>query len=135
MRNAIPVVAALLVSCLSATAAWAQPASGPRTADVASPEAIVAALYDVISGPAGQTRDWDRFKRLFAADARLVPAAPRKDGSAPVALTPDGYVQRTNDVFLKSGFFEREACRNPDASRRRRGRSSTAAPRARPGQP
>ena len=37
-------------------------------ADVKSMDAILAALYDVISGPAGKKRDWDREKgRLMRA--------------------------------------------------------------------
>jgi hypothetical protein len=82
-----------------------------RAADVASPDAIVAALYDVISGPAGQARDWDRFRNLFAPGARLIPAAPRKDGSAPPSLSPEDYVARASASFAKAGFFEREAAR------------------------
>ena len=41
--------------------------------DVASVDAIVAAVYDVISGPAGEARDWDRFRSLFLPGARLIP--------------------------------------------------------------
>jgi hypothetical protein len=104
----------LFVAGWMAPAALGQPATGPRAADTASPEAIVAALYDVISGPAGQARDWDRFRGLFAPGARLVPAAPRKDGAAPVALSPDDYAARANDAFLKAGFFEREVSRKAD---------------------
>ena len=89
MRDLKAAVTALLLAASMAPAAWAQPATGPRAADTASPEAIVAALYDVISGPAGQARDWDRFRGLFAIGARLLPAAPRTDGSAPAALSPD----------------------------------------------
>ena len=40
--------------------------AGCAPADVASVDAIVAALYDVISGPAGAPRDWDRMRSLFA---------------------------------------------------------------------
>ena len=108
-------VIALLVLCAWATpTAWAQPAAGPRAADTSSPDAIVAALYDVISGPAGQARDWDRFRGLFAIGARLLPAAPRTDGSAPAALSPDDYVARANDTLLK-GFFEQEVARREEA--------------------
>jgi hypothetical protein len=96
--------------------ALAAPAAVPdrRAADVASPDAVVAALYDVISGPAGQARDWDRFRNLFAPGARLIPAAPRRDGSAPAALAPDDYVQRAGERFLKDGFFEREIARTAE---------------------
>ena len=114
MRSVMAFLSVLSVAGWMAPAALAQPAPGPRAADTASSEAIVAALYDVISGPAGQARDWDRFRGLFAPGARLVPAAPRKDGSAPVALSPDDYVTRTSDAFVKSGFFEREVSRKVD---------------------
>ena len=48
------------------TAPPSQSAEPPaaKPADVASPDAILAATYDVISGPAGP-RDWDRFNSLF----------------------------------------------------------------------
>ena len=64
-------------------AAQATPAPPPpaKPADVASPDAILAATYDVISGPAAQKRDWDRFRSLFVPGARLIPANPKKTGS------------------------------------------------------
>ena len=52
-----------------------------RPADVATEDAIMAALYDVISGPAGQQRDWDRMRSLFQAGARLIPTFKAQDGS------------------------------------------------------
>ena len=107
MRAVAAVLTVMLLACAAVPAAWAQPATGPRAADTASPEAIIAALYEVISGPAGQARDWDRFRGLFAVGARLLPAAPRTDGSVPAALSPDDYITRANDALLK-GFFEQE---------------------------
>lgn len=88
-----------------------QAAPAPRSVDTASVDAIVAALYDVISGPAGQARDWNRFRSLFVPGARLMPASPRPDGAAPVPLTPDEYVQRASARFIEAGFFEREVAR------------------------
>jgi len=114
MRSVTAVLTVLLLAGVTAPAAWAQPATGPRAADTVSPEAIVAALYDAISGPAGQARDWDRFRGLFAIGARLLPAAPRADGSVPAALSPDDYVTRANDALLK-GFFEQEVARREEA--------------------
>ena len=114
MRFAVAVLTALVAAGLAAPPAWAQPASGPRAADTASPEAIIAALYEVISGPAGQARDWDRFRGLFAVGARLLPAAPRTDGSVPAALSPDDYITRANDALLK-GFFEQEVASRAEA--------------------
>src|SRR5271165_1285216 len=46
--------------------------------DVDTVDHLVASLYDVVSGPAGQ-RDWERFRALFVPDARLawiVPESP-----------------------------------------------------------
>jgi hypothetical protein len=114
MRFTITPLLVLALAVSLSPAAWAQPATGPRAADTVSPEAIVAALYDVISGPAGQARDWDRFRGLFAIGARLLPAAPRTDGSVPAALSPDDYMTRANDALLK-GFFEQEVANRTEA--------------------
>src|SRR4029079_4124077 len=38
----------------------------------AARQAIVKSLYDVISGPAGEQRNWQRFRSLFIAKAQLV---------------------------------------------------------------
>jgi hypothetical protein len=40
--------------------------------DVSSEDAIIKALYDVISGPSTQNRDWDRFRNLFTKEARMI---------------------------------------------------------------
>jgi hypothetical protein len=87
------------------------PAAKP--ADVASPDAILAALYEVISGPAGQARDWDRFRSLYLPGARLVPTGPKKEGAGFFArsMTPDEYVLRATPFLEKEGFYEKEAAR------------------------
>ncbi len=61
------------------------PAPTPSTsvanpADVGSIDAILSAVYDVISGPAGKKRDWDRMRSLFIPGARLIPTGPRPGG-------------------------------------------------------
>jgi hypothetical protein len=84
----------------------------PRPADVASADAIIAALYDVISGPAGQKRDWNRFRSLFIPDGRLIVARGRRDSTSgqilPRVMTPEGYMQLAGAGLEKAGFFERE---------------------------
>jgi hypothetical protein len=62
----------------------------------------------VISGPAGQPRNWNRFRSLFVADARLIPTRHNKTGSgADVAIfTPEQYQERAAPA-LEKGFFER----------------------------
>lgn len=85
------------------------PAAKPE--DVATMDSTVAALYDVISGPAGK-RDWDRFRSLFAPGARLIPTGPRPSGEHGArVLTVEDYVQRAGASFEKEGFFEREVSR------------------------
>lgn len=81
-------------------------------ADVGSMDAIIAAVYDCISGPAGKKRDWDRMRSLFIAGARLIPTSPRPTGGyASRALTVEEYVARASPIFEKQGFYEREVAR------------------------
>lgn len=97
----------------AAAAQAAPPAAKP--ADVATPDALLAAVYNVISGPPGP-RDWDRFNSLFAPGARLIPIGPKKDSSeiGIVSLSPQDYAARAGSYFLKSGFVEREASRKSE---------------------
>ena len=90
------------------TATAPVPASpAARPGDVDTPEHLIAALYDVISGPAGK-RDWNRFRSLFYEGARLMPSGKSALGVAGVrVLTPEDYVSRAQALFDKEGFFER----------------------------
>jgi hypothetical protein len=94
----------------------AKPSVEANPADVKSMDAILAALYDVISGPAGKKRDWDRFRSLFVAGARLIPAAKRPDGVFEArVLDPEGYVIRSAPFLEKQGFYEREIARKVES--------------------
>ncbi len=93
----------------------APPTPAAKPSDVASPDAIMAATYEVISGPATQKRNWDRFHSLFYPDARLVRTAPKKEGGfSATAFTPQGYVDRASLYFEKNSFFEREIARHTE---------------------
>jgi hypothetical protein len=87
------------------------PAAKPD--DVKSPEAILNAVYSVISGGKGQARDWDRMRSLFVPDARLIPAVAASPANGGVAhsdvlmLTVDGYIERSRARLNAAGFFER----------------------------
>ncbi|MDP3378921.1 MAG: hypothetical protein Q8S53_11195, partial [Brevundimonas sp.] len=82
--RASTLAAALILALASPVTVQAQDAA-PATAtapaadpaDVATPEALITAVYDVISGDAGVARDWDRFRSLFHPTARLIPSGPR----------------------------------------------------------
>jgi hypothetical protein len=77
-----------------------------RAEDVRSIEAIIAAVYDVISGPAGP-RDWNRFKSLLLPECRLTPVSHPADAQAVYrTLDAETYIQRAEPAFAKQGFFE-----------------------------
>jgi hypothetical protein len=86
-----------------------------RPADVASIEAIVAAVYDVISGPAGQKRDWDRMRSLFIPGGRLIPVTRSGGESAARVLSVEDYITRTAAILEERGFFEREIASRREA--------------------
>ncbi|GHG88169.1 nuclear transport factor 2 family protein [Comamonas sp. JC664] len=87
-----------------------QTAPAPRPEDVGSVDAIIAALYNVISGPAGQPRDWQRFQSLFYPGAQMIPMRKPKAGPSPVAtpFSPEAYVSSATVAFGKRGFYEKE---------------------------
>lgn len=91
------------------------PAPSARPGDVDSTEHIIAAVYDVISGPPGP-RDWDRFRSLFVPGARLIPTHRDDKGVVSArALTPDEYETRGQAFFSKEGFFENQLASHMDS--------------------
>ena len=70
-------------------------------------EHMIAAVYDVISGPAGP-RDWDRFRSLYYSGARMIPTRRGDKGGPAIAriVSPDDYAKRSQEFFSKEGFFE-----------------------------
>ncbi len=94
----------------------ATPVANPT--DVGSIDAILTAVYDVISGPAGKKRDWDRMRSLFILGARLIPTGPRPGGGyGSRVLTVEDYVTRGNALFEREGFFEKEIARKTESFR------------------
>jgi hypothetical protein len=86
-----------------------------RPADVVSVDSILAAVYDVISGPADQKRDWDRMRSLFIPGARLIPVGPAQDGGFVArVLSAEDYITRSAAAMEKQGFFEREIARRTE---------------------
>jgi hypothetical protein len=76
--------------------------------DVKSVDGIISALYGVISGEPGQSRDWDRFKNLFKPESRLIPTRKTESGDLTIkAMTPEEYVELFSSR-IPTGFFEKE---------------------------
>jgi hypothetical protein len=85
--------------------------SAARPEEVRSRDGVVAALYESISGPAGD-RDWARFRSLFIPEAQLIAAYKKKDGSISYkAMTVQGYVEGSGKYFKEHAFYEREISR------------------------
>lgn len=83
-----------------------------RAEDVESIDAILAAVYGVISGPAGEARDWDRFRSLFLPEARLIPSGQAPDGSVRYLVwSPEEYIETAGGQLEANGFFEVEVHR------------------------
>ena len=64
----------------------------------------IRGVYDVISGPPGQKRDFDRMRSLFAPGATLKSIGPKglRGGSL------EDYISRNAAILEKEGFTERE---------------------------
>ena len=79
---------------------------------VASLDSILENLYGVISGEAGEERDWDLFRYLFKSDAKLIPSSKNRKGKVSCSyMAPADYVQLTGKWLVENGFFEKEIFR------------------------
>lgn len=121
MRN-LSRSACLALSLLMAnrvTAAQQDAASKPQHVEVAAVEAkpedvssidgIIKAYYDVISGPAGQPRQWSRDRTLYIHDIRFVAMAEDKSGQPQAHIAShQQFVDASNATVVKEGFYESE---------------------------
>jgi hypothetical protein len=79
----------------------------PKSKDVESIDTMLKAIYDVISGPAGD-RDWKRFRSLFPPQARFTQASTGADGSVNVVLwSVDDFIKMARPIFAQEPFFEK----------------------------
>lgn len=114
------VGALVALLCLTALASDSVvvPAEGFPAAsakDVESIETIMVAVYDVISGPAGEERDWSRLRSLFLPEARLIRTELNPQGETRYrAMTVEEYIERSGPVLVKNGFFEKEISRREE---------------------
>ena len=86
--------------------------------DVSSPAAITGALYDVISGPAEQSRDWARFRSLFEPGARLIAYTKQPDGTPQEgAWSVEEFIEAATRFYAEQGFWENELWSRTDRFR------------------
>lgn len=75
-------------------------------------DAAVKGIYAVISGPAGQKRDWDAFAAMFTDDAVMGQCVMAQDGTPRyIGFTPAQYVEQNAAFLEEGGFFEQETGR------------------------
>jgi hypothetical protein len=80
--------------------------------DAVSIDAVIKALYESISGYAGEPRQWERDRALYAPGALLIPMRPPDGrGAAAEILDIDGYVKSRTPFFAATDFFEVEIAR------------------------
>lgn len=83
--------------------------------DVATLDGILHALYEVLSGPAGKPRDWERYRSLFIENARMI-VVVAVAGQKPHTrlLTVEDYIRRVEPIFAVENFWERETSRQTE---------------------
>ena len=106
------IAVALFFSALSAAIAQTHvPVAtvAPRPEDVATIDGMIKAYYEVITGPAGQPRDWARDRSLYIKDLRFVMVEYDKAGKPdPQIVDHQAFVDGSSDGLSKGGFYEKE---------------------------
>jgi hypothetical protein len=83
--------------------------------DVSTLDGILNALYELLSGPAGQPRDWERYGSLFIDGARMIVVVSVAGEKPHVRqLTLEDYIQRVEPIFAVQNFWERETSRQTE---------------------
>ena len=85
------------------------PAIAPRTEDVATIDGIMKAFYEVVSGAAGEPRQWSRDRTLYIPGVKFV-AMNVNPKSEPVAMVMDHqqFVDSSDQMLVSKGFYEWE---------------------------
>jgi len=83
----------------------------PRPTDVGSPDAIIKAMYETISGPAGH-RNWYRERSLFVEGARMIPIGKRvhRDGDFQM-MDLEEWIEDAMPYLNENDFYEMEVMR------------------------
>jgi len=83
--------------------------------DVESVDAIITALYDVISGPANHARNWDRFRSLLTPTCQFIPIQRHPDGyHQHLAMSAEQFIERSRPYFQQNSFYEIEVARTTE---------------------
>ncbi len=106
--SALVLLISALLSPAVAHAVQDGAAIGPRPSDWESPDAIIGALYDLISVAPGESIDWGRDSALFLPGARKIAVVQQPDGKPAVMnMSSEQFVALANSE-LAGGFHEYE---------------------------
>jgi hypothetical protein len=109
------IAASTLLGLATATSVLAQerpgvevPTIAANPADVSTIDAVIKTFYDVISGPAGQARQWARDRTLYIPGVRFVSMSVENGRPQASIMTHQEFVDRTDRGLVTNGFFESE---------------------------
>lgn len=81
-------------------------------ADPSSIESTIHSLYALISGAAGEARDWDAFRTMFIPGARLIPTNRAihdgQGGRPPDVMDVETFIRTSTPILESMGFEERQ---------------------------
>jgi len=81
--------------------------------DYSNIDSVIETMYSVISGPAGQPRDWALLRSLYHPQARLMVAPHAGKQALPLrVMTVDEFIARLDKIFATESFWERETKRH-----------------------
>jgi hypothetical protein len=84
-----------------------EPPAAADPADVATPESVVKAINETLSGRAGEARNWNRFRSLMAPDARFVTESVTAYGAVRRrVLGVEDLITSNEKTLATQGFFE-----------------------------
>ena len=98
-------VALLALLSVPSVSAQADPA------DVATLDGIIRAYYEVVSGPAGQPRDWARDSTLHHPEAVVTVVGRDADGAVVIEPSDLAAYHAQSGGLAEAGFFEVEIAR------------------------
>ena len=84
----------------------------PRPEDVSTIDGMIKAYYEIVSGPAGQPRQWDRDATLYIPNVRFVIISEDATGKATAeSMTHQEFVDTSEASIGGKAFYEHEVHR------------------------
>lgn len=83
--------------------------------DYSNIDSVIDTMFSVISGAAGEPRDWELLRSLYHPQARLMVAPNAGQEALPLrVMSVEEFIQRVDAIFQKESFWEREVKRKTE---------------------